>query len=121
MVSDTLVLLIYKLVNAFIKVILSGSRAVAPKGTKSCRAQGEFMYVRLYVRTSIPPPKASEAETQTSKTQTLATEVQTLASEAQTPASEAQTLASKAQTQASEAQTLASKVQTQSFEAQTQA
>ena len=57
MVSDTLALLIYKLVNVFIKVILSGSRAAAPKGTKSCRTQGESVrpYVRPYVRPSVRP------------------------------------------------------------------
>ena len=37
MVSDTLALLIHKLVIVFIKVILSGSRAATPKGMKSCR------------------------------------------------------------------------------------
>ena len=50
MVSDILALLIYILVNVFIKVILSGSRAAAPKGTKSCRTQGEFLYVHPSIR-----------------------------------------------------------------------
>ena len=52
-VSDTLALLICKLVNVFIKVNLSESRAAAPKGTKSCRTQG-----RISIRPSIPPPRA---------------------------------------------------------------
>ena len=55
MVSDTLALLIYKLVNVFIKVILSGSRAAAPKGTKSCKIQGEFLFIRSSVHPSVPP------------------------------------------------------------------
>ena len=52
MVSDTLFLLIYKLVNAFIKVILRGSRAAALKGMKSCRTRGIFVhpFVHLSVR-----------------------------------------------------------------------
>ena len=55
MVSNTLALLIYKLVNVFIKVILSGSRAAAPKWTKSCRTQGEFLSVHSFIRLSIHP------------------------------------------------------------------
>ena len=43
MVSDTLALLIYKLVNVFIKVILSGSRAAAPVRS----------FVRLFIRSFI--------------------------------------------------------------------
>ena len=55
MVSDTLVLLIYKLVNASIKgfkVILRGSSAAALKGMKSCRTRGIFVhpFVHLSVR-----------------------------------------------------------------------
>ena len=53
MVSDTLALIIYKLVNVFIEVILSGSRGAAPKGTKSYRTQGEFLSVHSFIRSSI--------------------------------------------------------------------
>ena len=54
MVSDTLALPIYILVNVFIKVILSGSRAAAPRGTKSCRTQGDFPFVHPFIRPYIP-------------------------------------------------------------------
>ena len=69
MVSDILALFIYILVNVFIKVILSGSRAAAPKGTKSCRTQ-----------TSKAPTQASKAPTQASKALTQASKAPTQAS-----------------------------------------
>ena len=59
MVSDTLALLICKLVNVFIKENLRGRRPADPK---SCRTQREFLSIRPSVHPSVhPSPSDSEA------------------------------------------------------------
>ena len=54
MVRDTLALLIHKLVNVFNRVILSGSRAAAPKGMKTCRTKKEFLTACSFIHLFIP-------------------------------------------------------------------